>query len=146
MNSIEPAGRSDENCRINPSARVVAADGRGISNPCLPSCCCWLRQRRRVIPFLHQFSSKGEFACLERAQRYSVVRTTIEAANGRVPVIAGVGSTSTADAVPQAKSMESLKLQTADTPATAISSAVIGRGEYEEIKAMQLLADAARWE
>ena len=47
--------------------------------------------------------STGEFAYLSREQRASVVAATVKAAAGRVPVIAGVGSTSTADAVDQAK-------------------------------------------
>src|SRR4029078_9882658 len=50
--------------------------------------------------------STGEFAYLNQAQRASVVQATIEAANGRVPVIAGVASTSTADAVAQARAYQ----------------------------------------
>src|SRR5476651_40054 len=50
----------------------------------------------------------GEFAYLNREQREAVVRTTIEAAAKRVPVIAGVASTSTADAVEQAKNYQKL--------------------------------------
>ena len=46
--------------------------------------------------------STGEFAYLNNAQKTAVVRTTIEAAAGRVPVIAGVAATATADAVNQA--------------------------------------------
>jgi 4-hydroxy-tetrahydrodipicolinate synthase len=57
---------------------------------------------------LTPLGSTGEFAYLNQAQRTSVVQTTIEAAKGRVPVIAGVASTSTADAVMQAKSYEKL--------------------------------------
>src|SRR5437899_10700981 len=38
----------------------------------------------------------------------AVVQTTIEAANGRVPVVAGVASTSTSDAVAQAKAYQKL--------------------------------------
>src|SRR6478735_1188060 len=45
---------------------------------------------------------------LNQAQRVSVVQTTIDAAKGRVPVIAGVASTSTADAVAQAKAYQQL--------------------------------------
>src|SRR5262245_32845694 len=52
---------------------------------------------------LTPLGSTGEFAYLNQAQRAAVVQTTIEAANGRVPVIAGVASTSTADAVAQAR-------------------------------------------
>src|SRR4051812_11194783 len=58
---------------------------------------------RSGVHGLTPLGSTGEFAYLDRAQRDSVVRTTIEAADGRVPVIAGVGSTSTADAVPAGK-------------------------------------------
>lgn len=55
---------------------------------------------------LTPLGSTGEFAYLDRAQRETVVKATIEATQGRVPVIAGVGSTSTADAVAQAKQYE----------------------------------------
>jgi len=57
---------------------------------------------------LTPLGSTGEFAYLNHAQRASVVQTTIEAAGGRVPVIAGVASTSTADAVAQAKAYQQL--------------------------------------
>jgi len=52
---------------------------------------------------LTPLGSTGEFAYLTREQRTAVVQTTIEAAAKRVPVIAGVAATSTADAVSQAK-------------------------------------------
>src|SRR5436190_19534957 len=57
---------------------------------------------------LTPLGSTGEFAYLNAAQRMAVVQTTIEAAKGRVPVIAGVASTSTADAVAQAKAYQKL--------------------------------------
>lgn len=57
---------------------------------------------------LTPLGSTGEFAYLDRAQREAVVKTTIEAAHKRVPVIAGVASTSTADAVAQAKRYQTL--------------------------------------
>ena len=57
---------------------------------------------------LTPLGSTGEFAYLGREQRAAVVQTTIEAAARRVPVIAGVASTSTADAVAQAKSYQQL--------------------------------------
>jgi 4-hydroxy-tetrahydrodipicolinate synthase len=52
---------------------------------------------------LTPLGSTGEFAYLNSAQREDVVRTTIEATNKRVPVVAGVASTATAEAVAQAK-------------------------------------------
>jgi 4-hydroxy-tetrahydrodipicolinate synthase len=57
---------------------------------------------------LTPLGSTGEFAYVGREQRAAVVQTTIEAAQGRVPVIAGVASTSTADAVAQAKAYQKL--------------------------------------
>jgi 4-hydroxy-tetrahydrodipicolinate synthase len=57
---------------------------------------------------LTPLGSTGEFAYLSREQRAAVVRTTIEAAQKRVPVIAGVVSTATADAVAQARSYQKL--------------------------------------
>jgi 4-hydroxy-tetrahydrodipicolinate synthase len=57
---------------------------------------------------LTPLGSTGEFAYLNREQRATVVQATIEAAHKRVPVIAGVASTSTADAVAQAKAYQKL--------------------------------------
>jgi 4-hydroxy-tetrahydrodipicolinate synthase len=57
---------------------------------------------------LTPLGSTGEFAYLNAAQRETVVRATIEAAGKRVPVIAGVASTATADAVAQAKTYQRL--------------------------------------
>jgi 4-hydroxy-tetrahydrodipicolinate synthase len=51
---------------------------------------------------LTPLGSTGEFAYLSTAQRTAVVLATIEAAGKRVPVVAGVASTSIADAVEQA--------------------------------------------
>jgi 4-hydroxy-tetrahydrodipicolinate synthase len=57
---------------------------------------------------LTPLGSTGEFAYLNPAQRAAVVQTTIEAARGRVPVVAGVASTSTSDAVAQARGYQKL--------------------------------------
>jgi 4-hydroxy-tetrahydrodipicolinate synthase len=55
---------------------------------------------------LTPLGSTGEFAYLDRAQRLAMVEATIEAAGGRVPVVAGVAATATADAVEQAKAYQ----------------------------------------
>jgi 4-hydroxy-tetrahydrodipicolinate synthase len=55
---------------------------------------------------LTPLGSTGEFAYLDNAQRLAVVQATIEAARGRVPVVAGVASTSTSDAIAQAKAYQ----------------------------------------
>jgi 4-hydroxy-tetrahydrodipicolinate synthase len=52
---------------------------------------------------LTPLGSTGEFAYLNNEQRAAIVRTTIEAAAGRVPVVAGVAATATADAAAQAQ-------------------------------------------
>jgi 4-hydroxy-tetrahydrodipicolinate synthase len=57
---------------------------------------------------LTPLGSTGEFAYLSREQRAVVVQATIEAAGRRVPVVAGVASTSTDDAVAQAKAYQEL--------------------------------------
>ncbi len=57
---------------------------------------------------LTPLGSTGEFAYLNAAQRETIVQTTIEAAKGRVPVVAGVASTSVADAVAQSKAYQKL--------------------------------------
>src|ERR1043165_1988337 len=57
---------------------------------------------------LTPLGSTGEFAYLDRTPRRAVVETTVKAANKRVPVIAGVASTVTADAVAQARAYQLL--------------------------------------
>jgi 4-hydroxy-tetrahydrodipicolinate synthase len=57
---------------------------------------------------LTPLGSTGEFAYLNQTQRTAVVQATIEAAKGRVPVVAGVASTATAEAVAQAKAYQKL--------------------------------------
>jgi 4-hydroxy-tetrahydrodipicolinate synthase len=57
---------------------------------------------------LTPLGSTGEFAYLNQSQRTSVVQATIESAKGRVPVVAGVASTSTVDAVAQARAYQKL--------------------------------------
>ena len=57
---------------------------------------------------LTPLGSTGEFAYLDNAQRRAVVQATIEAAAGRVPVVAGVASTTIADAVAQAQAYQKL--------------------------------------
>ena len=57
---------------------------------------------------LTPLGSTGEFAYLGSEQRAAVVRATIGAAAGRVPVVAGVAATATADAVAQARLYQKL--------------------------------------
>ncbi|MBC8038511.1 MAG: dihydrodipicolinate synthase family protein [Rhizobiales bacterium] len=57
---------------------------------------------------LTPLGSTGEFAYLDREQRLAIVKTTIETAAGRVPVVPGVASTATGDAVRQAQDYQRL--------------------------------------
>ena len=57
---------------------------------------------------LTPLGSTGEFAYLGWPQRRRVVEVVLEAANRRVPVVAGVASTTVADAVFQARELERL--------------------------------------
>jgi 4-hydroxy-tetrahydrodipicolinate synthase len=83
----------------------VAADGR-VKSDVLGRLCDDLI--KAGVHGLTPLGSTGEFAYLTRAQKEAVVRATIEAADKRVPVVAGVASTSTADAVEQALSWQAL--------------------------------------
>ncbi|AMN44537.1 dihydrodipicolinate synthase family protein [Rhodoplanes sp. Z2-YC6860] len=57
---------------------------------------------------LTPLGSTGEFAYLNAEQRIAMVQATIEATQKRVPVVAGVAATTTADAVAQAKTYQKL--------------------------------------
>lgn len=57
---------------------------------------------------LTPLGSTGEFAYLGWTQRRRVVEVVLEPAKGRVPVVAGVASTTVADAVFQARELERL--------------------------------------
>ncbi len=52
---------------------------------------------------LTPLGSTGEFAYLDAAQRRRIVELVVDAGRGRVPVVAGVAATATADAVRQAR-------------------------------------------
>ena len=87
---------------------------------------------------LTPLGSTGEFAYLDNAQRMAVVQTTIEAANGRVPVVAGVASTSTLDAVAQAKAYQKLGAD----GILAILEAYFPLGEAQVESYFRAIADA----
>jgi 4-hydroxy-tetrahydrodipicolinate synthase len=60
---------------------------------------------------LTPLGSTGEFAYFSWAQRRELVEVVVQAARGRVPVVAGVASTTIADAVSQAHEFERLGCQ-----------------------------------
>jgi len=62
----------------------------------------------RGVHGLTPLGSTGEFAYLDWEQRRAVVETVVRAAAGRVPVVAGVAATTTAEAVRQARALEAM--------------------------------------
>lgn len=87
---------------------------------------------------LTPLGSTGEFAYLNNAQRATIVQTTIEVANGRVPVVAGVASTSTIDAVAQARAYQKLGA----TGILAIVEAYFPLGDAQIESYFRAIADA----
>src|SRR6202046_3064630 len=87
---------------------------------------------------LTPLGSTGEFAYLNNAQRASIVQTTIEAASRRVPVVAGVASTPTIDAVPQARAYQKLGA----TGILAIVEAYFPLGDAQIESYFRAIADA----
>jgi len=63
---------------------------------------------RQGVHGLSPLGSTGEFAYLTAEQRLAVVETVVQASAGQVPVIPGVASCTTADAVAQARAYEKL--------------------------------------
>jgi 4-hydroxy-tetrahydrodipicolinate synthase len=59
----------------------------------------------RGVHGLSPLGSTGEFPYLAAPQRIEVVRTVVEAARGRVPVVPGVGAYATHDAIEQIRRM-----------------------------------------
>lgn len=86
-------------------ATPLDGDGR-VNRPVLSALCEHLIGAG--VQGLCPLGSTGEFAYLTREQKAEVVDTVVAAAKGRVPVIAGVASTATADAVAQARDWAAL--------------------------------------
>jgi len=83
----------------------LAADGE-VNAPVLARLCDDLIAQG--VHGLTPLGSTGEFAYLSWAQKQRLVEVVVEAARGRVPVVAGVASTTIADAQLQAREMERL--------------------------------------
>src|ERR1700720_3214682 len=87
---------------------------------------------------LTPLGSTGEFAYLNNVQRIAVVQATIEAAQRRVPVVAGVVSTSTTDAVAQARAYQTMGAD----GILAILEAYFPLGEAQVESYFRAIADA----
>lgn len=81
-------------------------DGGSIKKDVLSKLCDDLINRG--VHGLTPLGSTGEFAYLNNQQRRRVIEIVLESAGGRVPVVAGVASTTISDAVSQARDYEKL--------------------------------------
>jgi 4-hydroxy-tetrahydrodipicolinate synthase len=88
---------------------------------------------------LTPLGSTGEFAYLDQAQRRRVVEVVVEHAAGRVPVVAGVAATTTAEAVRQARECQAIGAN----GILAIMEAYFPVPEAGVISYFQAVADAA---
>ena len=83
---------------IGPDGRVLEAELRRLVEHLIAS----------GVHGLTPLGSTGEFAYLDWTQRRRIVEIVVETTCGRVPVIAGVAATTTADAVRQAREFASI--------------------------------------
>ena len=83
---------------IGPDGQVLEAELRRLVDHLIAS----------GVHGLTPLGSTGEFAYLDWAQRRRIVEVVVETTRGRVPVIAGVAATTTADAQRQAREFASI--------------------------------------
>jgi 4-hydroxy-tetrahydrodipicolinate synthase len=88
---------------------------------------------------LTPLGSTGEFAYLDQAQRRRIVEVVVEQAARRVPVVAGVAATTTAEAVRQAREWEAIGAD----GILAIMEAYFPVPEAGVVSYFQAVADAA---
>ncbi|NBQ12415.1 MAG: dihydrodipicolinate synthase family protein [Gammaproteobacteria bacterium] len=83
----------------------IDADGKVMEAPLAALCEALIEAG---VHGLTPLGSTGEFAYLSWPQRKRIVEVVLEAAAGRVPVVAGVAATATADAVAQTRAFDAL--------------------------------------
>jgi 4-hydroxy-tetrahydrodipicolinate synthase len=86
VSPVDPAGRIKRDVLVALVERLIGAGVHGLT----------------------PLGSTGEFAYLTLAQRLDIVATVVEAARGRVPVVAGVAAMTIADAQEQTRRMAAL--------------------------------------
>ncbi|MFT8244201.1 dihydrodipicolinate synthase family protein [Roseomonas sp. BN140053] len=83
---------------ISPAGEVLEAELRRLVDHLIAS----------GVHGLTPLGSTGEFAYLDAAQRRRIVEVVVDQARGRVPVVAGVAATTTAEAVRQAREVAAI--------------------------------------
>ena len=93
------------------------------------------------IDFLVPCGTTGETPTLSREEWLRVIEITIEVVAGRVPVVAGATSNSTADAVEKAKAVAGIKGVDAILTASPYYNKPTQEGQYQHFKAIAEAVD-----
>ena len=93
------------------------------------------------IDFLVPCGTTGETPTLSREEWLRVIEITIGVAAGRVPIVAGATSNSTADAIEKAKTVAAIKGVDAILTASPYYNRPTQEGQYQHFKAMAEAVD-----
>jgi 4-hydroxy-tetrahydrodipicolinate synthase len=93
------------------------------------------------IDFLVPCGTTGETPTLSHAEWRMVIETTIEVAAGRVPIVAGASSNSTADAVEKSAEVSKIKGVDAILSASPYYNKPTQEGQYQHFKAISEAVD-----
>ena len=93
------------------------------------------------IDFLVPCGTTGETPTLSREEWLRVIEITIEVVAGRVPIVAGATSNSTADAVEKAKTVAAIKGVDAILTASPYYNKPTQEGQYQHFKAIAEAVD-----
>jgi len=105
-----------------------------LDEPALRSLVAW--QVESNIDFLVPCGTTGETPTLSRDEWLRVIEITIEVADGRVPIVAGATSNSTADAVDKARTVAALRGVDAILTASPYYNKPTQEGQYQHFKAI----------
>ena len=114
------------------------ADG-SIDEPSLRSLVTW--QVESGIDFLVPCGTTGETPTLSRSEVQFVVEITVDAARGRVPIVAGATSNSTREAVEKAQAVAAIHGVDAILTASPYYNKPTQEGQYQHFKAIAEAVD-----
>ena len=114
------------------------ADGT-IDEPSLRSLVAW--QVESGIDFLVPCGTTGETPTLSRSEIQFVVEVTVDAARGRVPIVAGATSNSTREAVEKAQAVAAIHGVNAILTASPYYNKPTQEGQYQHFKAIAEAVD-----
>ena len=114
------------------------SDG-SVDEAALRSLVAW--QVESKIDFLVPCGTTGETPTLTKDEWLRVVEITIEVAAGRVPIVAGATSNSTAEAVEKARTIAAIKGVDAILTASPYYNKPTQEGQYQHFKAIAMAVD-----